>query len=588
MCGIAGILQFDGTNPEMQHVDAMLEVLAPRGPDDVGSWQEGPVALGHRRLSVIDLSQNAHQPLVDAENSIVFNGTIYNYKELRQELIKLGFKFKSTSDTEVILKAYAAWGETCVNRFYGMFAFCLWDKKRQELFMARDRFGIKPLYYSKQKERLVFASNPQALLKAGGVDTGLDFKALHFHFSLHAVVPAPRTILRGVRKMPPALFHIYKANGSSVKKTYWQLDSSTDHNLTHNDWLHGTKEKLQKAVKRRIEAADVPVGVLLSGGLDSSLLTALLVNAGIENLKTFSIGFEDALEEKGHEFDYSDQVVARYKTEHFKFRIPNSEVLKRLPEAIASMAEPMFGQDALAFYLLAEQVASKVKVVQSGQGADEVFAGYFWYQKMQNIAAQDEVNTFHKLYFDRGHAELQSMLELPIKENTSRLWLETKFNTIKATNMLDKVLNLDVTRLIVDDPVKRVDNMTMARGLEARVPFLDHELVEFAAKMPKDLKLSNGGKGILKEIARGLLPDAVIDRPKGYFPLPALKYVRGDFLNWMREVLLSDTAQNRGLYNQAYVEKLLAAPSSHFTKIKGSKLWHLAVTESWLQINNIA
>lgn len=587
MCGIAGIFEFKGKRPNLDKLQAMLEVLKPRGPDDAGNWQEGSIAFGHRRLSIIDLSSNAHQPMVDEAASLVFNGTIYNYLELKKELIKLGFSFQSTSDTEVILKAYQAWGEDCVRRFNGMFAFCLWDKKRQQLFMARDRFGIKPLYYSLQAGRLLFASNPQALLKGGEVETSLDEQALHFHFSLHAVVPAPRTILSGVRKLPPAHTMTIKTDGSFSSQPYWQLDSSVDDSLSAKDWVAGTHEQLQAAVNRRIQAADVPVGVLLSGGLDSSLLTALLMQSGVSNLETFSIGFEDTLEEKGHEFDYSDQVVQMYQTEHHKLKIPNNEVLQRLPEAIASMAEPMFGQDAVAFYLLSEQVSKQVKVVQSGQGADEVFGGYFWYQQMNRSPSDHDWQDFHDLYADRDHNEMREMLGNQITEDTTSLWLKNKFSSIGASTMLDKVLNLDVTNLIVDDPVKRVDNMTMAWGLEARVPFLDHELVEFAARMPASLKLKDGGKWVLKEIARGILPDSVIDRPKGYFPMPALKYVRGDFLNWMKEVLLSDTARQRGLYQTDYLEKLLAQPTKHFTKIKGSKLWQLALTESWLQTNNI-
>jgi len=440
MCGIAGILQFDDSKPNLSELASMLKVLEPRGPDDEGVWSEGSIALGHRRLSIIDLSQKAHQPLSDDNATLVFNGTIYNYKELRAELEAAGYQFVSAGDTEVILKAYQVWGKSCVTKFHGMFAFCLWDKNHKTLFMARDRIGIKPLYYSLQANRIIFASNPQALLKTKSIDSALDYKALHFHFSLHAVIPAPRTILRGIKKLNPAHTMSFKSDGTCQKKKYWRLDSNINKSLAKEDWLAGTKTLLEKAVRRRIEAADVPVGVLLSGGLDSSLLTALLVNSGIKNLKTFSIGFEDAPEEKGHEFGYSDQVVDMYQTEHYKFKIPNSRVLRRLPAAIANMAEPMFGQDAAAFFLLAEKVADEVKVVQSGQGADELFAGYFWYQKMINIDKSQEVQTFHDLYVDREHQEINMLLDTGIHDVT-RLWLKDKFNTIRADNMLDKVLN---------------------------------------------------------------------------------------------------------------------------------------------------
>ena len=304
-------------------------------------------------------------------------------------------------------------------------------------------------------------------------------------------------------------------------------------------------------------------------------------------MRTFSIGFEDIGEERGSEFEYSDQVVERFQTQHRKIHISNSQVLPRLPEAVANMAEPMVGQDAVAFYLLAEQVSKEVKVVQSGQGADEVFGGYFWYPLMQEASGTD-LERFSQYYFDRPHDEyLQTVTDAFHGEDYTSQWVERELAQPNGDTFMDRVLRLDVTALIVDDPVKRVDNMTMAWGLEARVPFLDHELVELAAQMPPELKLKSGGKHPLKVIARGLLPDAVIDRPKGYFPMPALKYVRGEFLDFMRDILLSQACLKRNLYNRTYVDNLLADPENdrNFTKIKGSKLWHLSLLEYWLQMN---
>jgi len=346
-------------------------------------------------------------------------------------------------------------------------------------------------------------------------------------------------------------------------------------------------QALRRAVERRRMIADVPVGVLLSGGLDSSLLVALLAEArgGTENLLTFSVGFEDQPEEKGSEFEYSDLVAQHYGTDHHRFRIPNNEVLRRLPEAVDAMAEPMVGQDAVAFYLLAEQVSRHVKVVQSGQGADEVFGGYFWYPLMDTEAGSD-VDRFRAHYFDRDHDEFLEMVDPALAgPDYTRAAIGARLAEPGADSFLDRVFRLDVTTLIVDDPVKRVDNMTMAWGLEARVPFLDHELVELAARMPSEYKTASGGKHVLKRIARGLLPDPVIDRPKGYFPVPALKYVRGPFLDFMREVLGSEAARRRGIYQEGYVQRLLAEPERHLTRIKGSKLWHLALLELWLQRN---
>ena len=332
--------------------------------------------------------------------------------------------------------------------------------------------------------------------------------------------------------------------------------------------------------------ADVPVGVLLSGGLDSSLLVALLAEAGVSDLRTFSVGFEDTPEEAGSEFQFSDLVVEHYGTRHHRFLVPNAQVLQRLPEAIDAMTEPMFGQDAVAFFLLAEQVSREVKVVQSGQGADEVFGGYFWYPRIAAEREGSPVERFAKHYFDRDHDEYLRMVSDAYagEDHTSALIAE-RLAEPDADELLDAVLRLDATTLIVDDPVKRVDNMTMAWGLEARVPFLDHHLVELAARCPPELKLREGGKYPLKAMARGLLPDAVIDRPKGYFPMPALKYVRGPFLELMRDVLASRASRERGLYRQTYLDQLLAAPDMHHTRIQGNKLWHLALLELWLQRN---
>jgi len=589
MCGICGEIRFDGSSPDLATIKRMSEKIARRGPDHEATISDGPVAFGHRRLAIIDLTPSADQPMVDKELrlSLVFNGTIYNYKELRSELIEMGYTFFSEGDTEVIIKSYHAWGEKCVERFFGMFAFVLWDMRQATLFMARDRFGIKPLYYSLDGSHLRFASNVQALLAAGGVDTSIDPVALHHHFTLHAVVPAPRTILNGVKKLPPATTMTLSSKGEITQRTYWKLDATRPSlALSEQDWLKATRIVLTRAVERHRLASDVPVGVLLSGGLDSSLLVGLLADH-VENLLTFSVGFEDMgdVEEKADEFEYSDQVAEHFKTRHHKFLIPNSEVLKRLPDAVANMAEPMVSQDAIAFYLLGERVSEEVKVVLSGQGADEVFGGYFWYPVMNQTIGSD-LERFSSNYFDRDHAEYMEMINpaYHVPDVTSVL-VENELKKEKADTFLDQVLRFDATTLVVDDPVKRVDNMTMAWGLEARVPFLDHELVELAAKMPPELKLKEGGKFPLKALARGLIPDSVIDRPKGYFPVPALKYVRGEFLQFMKDILQSDSCIKRGLYQRAYVEKLLADPESHLTRIQGSKLWHLALLEYWLQLN---
>jgi asparagine synthase (glutamine-hydrolysing) len=579
MCGIAGIV--GGGTRAREHMPAMLARLEQRGPDDQGVWQDEHIILGHRRLAIIDLSTAGHQPMEDERAVLVFNGTIYNYRALRRELQTLGHQFVSHGDTEVILKAWRQWGDAAILRLSGMFAFALWDKQQQRLLLARDRFGIKPLYYAELPSGgVVFASTTQAILASGMVRDELDEEALQFMFSLHGVVPAPRTILKQIRKVQPAHTIVLK-QGALQEQRYWTLESHQNHECSEMQWQERAHDALKLAVKRRLDAADVPVGVLLSGGLDSSLLVALLAQTGAEHIKTFSIGFDDQPEEKGSEFEFSDQVVAQYHTDHHKIIIPNTDTLEALPRAVAHMTEPMFGQDAVGFYLLAEVVARHVKVVMSGQGADEVFAGYFWYPEMAAASGSD-VARFMPRYVDRDASELQQMFRFNAG-NVVEDWLAEQFSGIVADSYLGKVLNLDVTSLIVDDPVKRVDNMTMAHGLEARVPFLDHELVELMATMPDAYKLAHGGKGILKTLSRGLVPDAVIDRPKGYFPVPALKYVRGAFLDWMRDILLAPNARLRTVIEDDYITMLLADPAAHLTRIRGSKLWQLAVTELWLE-----
>ena len=595
MCGICGELRFDGKSPDLAAIERMSGKMARRGPDHVGTFTEGPLVFGHRRLAIIDLSTSADQPMVDTalQLALVFNGTIYNYLELRSELIDLGYRFFSEGDSEVILKAYHAWGEACVQRFYGMFAFAVWDTRRASLFLARDRFGIKPLYMAQDGQRLRFASSLQALLAGGGIDTTLDPVALHHHFTLHTVVPAPRTILSGVRKLPPATTVLVGIDGQIRPVVYWTLNATRPEKvLSEADWLSKTREVLARAVERHRLAADVPVGVLLSGGLDSSLLVGLLANH-VDDLLTFSIGFEDVKGaeglsvglEKADEFEFSDLIARHFKTRHHKHHIPNCEVLARLPEAVAAMAEPMMSHDVIAFYLLSERVSKEVKVVLAGQGADEVFGGYFWYPLM-NAETGLAVERFRRHYFDRDHAEYLEMIApaWQVSDVTSELVAHELAKPL-ADTFLDEVWRFDVTTLVVDDPVKRVDNMPMAWGLEVRVPFLDHELVELAARMPPELKLKEGGKYPLKAISRGLIPDAVIDRPKGYFPVPALKHVRGPFLELMRTILQSDACIRRALYQRDYVDKLLANPEAYFTRIQGSKLWHLALLEWWLQIH---
>ncbi|WP_127520527.1 N-acetylglutaminylglutamine amidotransferase [Mesorhizobium sp. Z1-4] len=591
MCGICGEIRFDNTPPSATAMAAMLDAIAPRGPDGSGYIQHGSVALGHRRLKIIDLSEKSRQPMTDSALgiTIAFNGCIYNYPELRSELEAKGYSFFSSGDTEVILKAWHCWGEEAVGRLHGMFAFVISERESGRTVMVRDRFGIKPLYYSELPGAIRFASSLPALVKSGGVDTSIDRAALHNYMSFHAVVPPPRTILNGVRKLPPATIRIIEPDGSKTDRIYWNPPFDRDpanSGLSAQDWRERVHDALRLAVKRRM-VADVPVGVLLSGGVDSSLIVALLAEAGQHGLMSFSVGFQEAKGEKGDEFVYSDLIAERFGTDHHKIFVPSSELMDALPGTFAAMSEPMVSYDNVGFYLLSKEVSKHIKVVQSGQGADEIFAGYHWYPPLKN--SNDVVGDYTRVFFDRDHATLKTQLgdEWIAESDVSRELVAEHLNRPGADTPVDRALRLDGTVMLVDDPVKRVDNMTMAWGLEARVPFLDHELVELAARIPPEHKLRDNGKGVLKDVARKVLPSEVIDRKKGYFPVPELKYIDGPYLDLVRDALGSAAARERGLFRQDYLDRLFANPADHITPLQGSELWQVGLLELWLQTHGI-
>jgi asparagine synthase (glutamine-hydrolysing) len=574
----------------------MAETMSRRGPDGSGVWSQGRVALGHRRLKIIDLTEAGAQPMVDAELglAIAWNGCIYNYKELRRELIDHGYRFFSTSDTEVLLKGYHRWGDDFVSHLKGMFAFAIVERDSGRVLLGRDRLGIKPLYLTEDSHRIRFASSLPALVAGGGVDTRIDHVALHHYLTFHSVVPAPATILRGVRKIPPASLVAIEPDGRRTTKCYWTPDF-TRHpdraDWSQRDWEDAVLDSLRTAVKRRL-VSDVPVGCLLSGGVDSSLIVGLLAEAGQHGLMTFSIGFESAGGVEGDEFRWSDIIAERFGTDHHQIRIGTDRMLPALDGAIAAMSEPMVSHDCVAFYLLSEEVARHVKVVQSGQGADEVFAGYHWYPPMGKPAAatlEGAVAQYRGAFFDRDAAGIEGLLGPGYfaPGDPSERFVAEHFARAGAETGIDRALRLDTMVMLVDDPVKRVDNMTMAWGLEGRVPFLDHDLVELAATCPPDLKIAHDGKGVLKQAARRVIPSQVIDRPKGYFPVPALTHLEGPYLDLVRDALFAPVAKERGLFDTDAVDALLADPNGRLTPLRGNELWQIALLELWLQRNGV-
>ncbi|PZW43419.1 N-acetylglutaminylglutamine amidotransferase [Pseudomonas sp. URMO17WK12:I2] len=584
MCGIAGELRFDNQAADLAAVERITHHLAPRGPDAHGFHSRGPVAFGHRRLKIMDLAEASGQPMIDNDLglSMVFNGAIYNYPELRGELEQLGYRFFSGGDTEVLLKGYHAWGADLLPKLNGMFAFAIWERDSQQLFIARDRLGVKPLYLSKTKDRLRFASSLPALIKGGDIGKTLDPIALNHYLNFHAVVPAPRTILAGVEKLPPATWMRIDTNGKVEQKVWWTLNfgpNADETNFTFEDWRDATLDSMREAVEIRQRAA-VDVGVLLSGGVDSSMLVGLLREAGVENLLTFSIGFQDAGGERGDEFQYSDLIAKRFETQHHQLRIGENEILDQLPAAFRAMSEPMVSHDCIAFYLLSREVAKHCKVVQSGQGADELFAGYHWYPLVDG--ADDAYSAYRKAFFDREHDEYAACVQPAwLTDDVSGEFVRQHFAQPGASAAVDKALRLDSTVMLVDDPVKRVDNMTMAWGLEARTPFLDYRVAELSARIPGQFKLPEGGKYVLKEAARKVIPAEVIDRKKGYFPVPGLKHLEGATLGWVRDLLV-DPAHDRGIFNPQMLDRLLTDPQGQLTPLRGSKLWQMAALNLWL------
>ena len=596
MCGIAGEIA-RGRAADIGAIASMADTMVPRGPDSGGVWAKDGVAFGHRRLAIIDLSSNGHQPMHDPELhlTVAFNGCIYNYPQLRDDLIAKGYRFFSHSDTEVVLKGFHAWGEGVVDRLYGMFAFAVTDTDTGEVMLARDRLGVKPLYWTDipgATGAFRFASTLPALVAAGGVDTSIDPVALHHYLSFHSVVPAPHTILRGVRKLAPGTIMRIDAEGRRTERTYWNpvFERVAERaSWSAHDWEDAVLASLRTAVERRL-VADVPVGCLLSGGLDSSLIVGLLAEAGQHGLATFSIGFEAAGGEEGDEFKYSDVIARHFGTDHHQIRIDTARMLPALSGAIGAMSEPMMSHDCVAFYLLSQEVSKHVKVVQSGQGADEIFAGYHWYPPMAQAADGDvdgALSRYRAAFFDRDHAGVNALLQPQwrLDADIAGDFVRDRFAAPGAATATDRALRLDTTVMLVDDPVKRVDNMTMAWGLEGRVPFLDHELVELAATCPPELKTAFDGKGVLKEAARRVIPSEVIDRPKGYFPVPALKHLAGPYLDLVRDALHSDAARSRGLFDASAVDGLLSDPNGNLTPLRGNPLWQIGLLEMWLAQN---
>ena len=562
-----------------------MNSISMRGKDSKGTYLDDDIFLGHHRLAIIDISDKSNQPMRIEKYVIVFNGVIFNYPLLKKKLEKKGHTFRSTGDTEVIIRSYMEYGSECVKHLDGVFAFCIYDIEKKNIFLARDRIGIKPLYYLKENDQVYFSSHMKGITKNMRTKE-IDPVALNYQFTIHSVVPAPHTIIKNVKKLDPGCTITITKTGVLSKKRYFNINDIQLSDYTSNEINENISSLLSSAIKKRINIADVPVGILLSGGLDSSLITAISKEYK-DKINTYSIGFETINNEEGNEFYYSDMVARSFETVHKKYKVSDIDLLKNLDDVILDMSEPMFSQDSSAFYLLSRNVSNSTKVVMSGQGADEVFGGYFWYKKIMDEKNLDAIDTLSKYYFDRSYDNYKMIINKNfVEDNFAHKEINSMLNQMNPDlKTLDKVLRLELSMFIIDDPVKRIDNMTMSHALEARVPFLDIDLINFMLSVKSEKKIANGEKYLLKQLSERYLDKEIINRKKFYFPVPPLKIIRNKVYDYCRQILTSEVAVERNLFNKKYINKLLEHPNNYFTNLNGNELWHFTLLERWLQLN---
>jgi asparagine synthase (glutamine-hydrolysing) len=615
MCGIAGrVNQFAPV--DRGQIFEMTERLSHRGPDDHGYHLRSRIGLGHRRLSIIDRA-GGRQPLANERETvwIVYNGEVYNHLDLRRELAGRGHRFRTQSDTEAIVHAYEEWGPDLCRRLRGMFAFALWDEKERSLLLARDRLGIKPLYYALLGSDLIFASELKALLVVPGIDRALDEEALSAYLTLR-YVPAPLTMFRNIRKLPPA--HILRWHHGRIElKPYWDLADLADGGVPPNEAEAALelRERIDEATEMRL-MSEVPVGAFLSGGIDSSLITSAMVRSrGVgEPLHSFSVGFSESGHASGKfedELDYARIAARALGTIHHEVRISGAEVADELARIIWYLDEPVADAAAVPLYFLSRYAKSFVTVVLSGEGADETLAGYSIYQRallcealrrrsfglvgacgsilsrLKNARAvrlgrllagplERSYRGVARAFDPTDKRQLWPLGdEQPIEHLMAPLWLKTAHRS-----PLRRLLYIDSRMWLPDDLLIKADRMTMAHGIELRVPFLDHPLVEHAWTLPDHLKLSRGvGKALLRRAARGRVPEAILSRPKMGFATPVEDWLRQTLYPLARDGLLASKSFTRGRFNFHRVEKLLEEHRSGLDR--APELWPLVVLELW-------
>jgi asparagine synthase (glutamine-hydrolysing) len=578
MCGIAGTLAREGP-VEAGLVERMCATLDHRGPDSRGLFADTGVAIGVARLAVIDV-EGGDQPIASEDGSVVVacNGEIYNYRELRQELAGAGHSFSTRSDTEVIVHLYEELGEACVERLRGMFAFALWDRRERRLLLARDRVGKKPLFYAHQGGRLWFASELRALLLAGEIPRDLDHEALDLYLH-YQTVPAPRSAFAAIRKLPPAHTLTWQDGAVSIRR-YWKL-SYRDREPVPSDEeaSERVRDALLEATRLRLRS-DVPVGALLSGGVDSSAVVAAMSLLGAEPLRTFSIGFDvDAYDETA----YARDVARQYGTEHHEL-ILDASALELVPRLVLHYGEPFADSSALATFALGELASRHVTVALNGDGGDESFCGYSRHSGPLPLAPMHRHTAERRAHGYFGEAERAELCTPEFADIVAkgdwRAPVEERYFACDSDDPLQRVVAVDTEMYLPDDLLVKVDVATMAHSLEARSPFCDHVLMELAAGLPMSMKVrEREPKALLRRAVRPWLPDRIVDRPKAGFSVPVDEWLRESRL---ADVVLDPRALGRGLFRPDRLETLVSehrrGEGDH-----GYRLWTLVMLEVWFQ-----
>lgn len=625
MCGICGVVNIEHEDPVKSDIlKEMCDVIKHRGPDDEGFLLDGHVGIGMRRLSIIDLN-TGKQPISNENGSvwIVFNGEIYNHIELRHELEKKGHQFKTKTDTEAIVHAYEEWGENCVQKLNGMFGFAIWDKRKQMMFIARDRIGIKPMYYFFDGKRLIFGSELKSILKAEDIPKRVDLQALD-NFLTFEYIPAPLSIFQDIKKLP-AGYYLTLRNGNIKVRNYWELNFQAN-GLDERSVQNNLKELLQDAVKIRL-MSDVPLGAFLSGGIDSSTTVALMAQVMDQPVKTFSIGFEDSTY---NELEYARMIAKKFNTDHHEFII-KPDAVELTEQLIGFLDEPFGDFSIFPTYLVSKMARDYVTVVLSGDGGDELFAGYDPYIADRLFAKYAKIPRFirngviakmadiipptskkkgfinrtkrfiegAKLPEDLHHTRwmifLQELekemlyaddMKSGITENDPYKFIRHYFAN-SAYNKNDEVsrqLYVDIKTYLVDDILVKVDRMSMATSLEARVPFLDHRFVEFSATIPSSMKLkSNMTKYILKKSMEDILPHDILYRGKEGFSIPIKNWLKNELKPMLTDTLSTEKVKREGFFNPDYINRLI---KEH---LKGKenhshRLWALMMFGMWYDI----